>query len=82
MGRRRAEWLPASKYRDAAAAANVIPSPATCTTSARPPRFPRGLTEDYLDIHLSAPHVAGSRLAAVLGREVDGRLFAEVAKLK
>ncbi len=38
-----------------------------------------GLTEDYLDIHLSARHAPGSRLAAVLDRDVEGRLIAEVA---
>lgn len=39
----------------------------------------QGLTEDYLDVQLSVLHAPGSRLATVLARDAEGRLFAEVA---
>ncbi len=39
----------------------------------------QGLTEDYLDVHLSVRHAPGSRLATVLARDGEGRLVAEVA---
>ncbi len=39
----------------------------------------QGLTEDYLDVYLSADHAIERRVRVSLTGEVDGKLLAEVA---